>query len=104
MERAVEELKSTDRAIAAAYVEKSGMAEDEVLRMMKRETWLTANQCVELGLVDEITPAGDVQTLAAAAVGNIRLTDDMINRIEEEKRSKAARKDNLISDLYMYGV
>lgn len=37
-----------------AYVEKSGMSEDEVSRLMTEETWMTAEEAMAAGFVDEI--------------------------------------------------
>ncbi|GIP25462.1 hypothetical protein J23TS9_05920 [Paenibacillus sp. J23TS9] len=51
---ASEMLKNTDEAIVNAYALKTGMAHDELLAMMNKETWLNAQQAVELGFADEI--------------------------------------------------
>lgn len=47
-------LQQADRSIAAAYVEKSGMSEKDALDLMDAETWLTAQDAVDYGLIDEI--------------------------------------------------
>lgn len=47
-------LKQANKAMAAAYVTKSGMTEDDALKMMDKESWLTAAQAQERGLVDKI--------------------------------------------------
>lgn len=54
MEHAAEVLQTADKALCTAYVSKSGMAEDEALEMMNHETWLTASQAKEKGLVDAV--------------------------------------------------
>ncbi|MCM1213309.1 MAG: Clp protease ClpP [Lachnospiraceae bacterium] len=54
MERTAETLRTADRALSAAYTAKSGMTEQEVLEMMERETWLTAERALELKLIDGI--------------------------------------------------
>ena len=54
MERAAETLRTADKALSTAYTAKSGMTEKEALEMMERETWLTAEKALELGLIDEI--------------------------------------------------
>lgn len=54
MEHMAEVLRTADRALCAAYMDKTGMGEDEVLSMMEKETWLTAERAKEIGLVDEI--------------------------------------------------
>ena len=54
MQKNAEILKRMNEAMASAYVQKSGRPLEEILKLMDRETWLTANQCLEYGFVDEI--------------------------------------------------
>lgn len=54
MEHMAEVLRTADRALCTAYTAKTGMTEQEALEMMEHETWLTAAQAKEKGLVDEI--------------------------------------------------
>lgn len=54
MEHMAEALSTADRAMCTAYTAKTGMSEAEALDMMEHETWLTAEQAKERGLVDGI--------------------------------------------------
>lgn len=54
MEHAAEVLRTADRALCTAYMAKTGMTEEEALDMMEHETWLTATQAKDRGMVDEI--------------------------------------------------
>lgn len=47
-------LKSTDKAIAKAYSVKTGRPVDEFLDLMDKESWIGADDALELGLVDEV--------------------------------------------------
>jgi len=47
-------LELMDADIASAYHEKTDLPEDELLAMMKAETWMSAEQAYDLGFVDEI--------------------------------------------------
>lgn len=47
-------LKQADKSLSAAYMGKSGMSQADALKMMKQETWLTAQQAVDMKLVDGI--------------------------------------------------
>ena len=104
MERAAQELSATDRAIANAYVTKSGMELKEALRMMEKETWLTANQCLELGLVDAITPENAPAAKTAAMIGGVRLTDEIMQQVNEEIKAKETKRNAILADLDLYGV
>jgi ATP-dependent Clp protease protease subunit len=44
-------------AVAQRYAAKANRDVDEVRRAMKKETWFTAQQALEWGLVDEVGPA-----------------------------------------------
>ena len=67
MEHTAEVLRTADRALSTAYMAKTGKSEAEVLDMMEKETWLTAEQAKEKGkkvLVIDKRPhiAGNVYT------------------------------------------
>lgn len=65
MDKNSEMLQQANRSIAAAYVAKSGMTEAEALEMMDKETWLTAEDAVEKGLIDAIASPKN-ETLVAS--------------------------------------
>lgn len=54
MEHMAEVLRTADQALCTAYTAKSGMDEKDALEMMEHETWLTARQALDRGLVDGI--------------------------------------------------
>ena len=54
MEHMAEVLRTADRALCTAYMDKTGMTEQEVLDMMEHETWLNAQQALEKKLIDKI--------------------------------------------------
>jgi len=64
MSKESDTLKQCNKAMSAAYVMKSGMPEAEALKMMNDETWLTAAQAKERGLIDRIM--FDSSTLVAS--------------------------------------
>ena len=59
MEKAAEILRTADEALCNAYVAKAGMTKEEALAMMEHETWLTADQAMEKGLIDKVMFADD---------------------------------------------
>lgn len=108
MEKAKNELKTMNEALANAYAEKTGMDRDKLLSLMDKETWLTANQCVELGFVDSIDTPAQSQSLAFNVLDSgVRLTTEMM---EKAKAEMATQKENdklkqeLIEDLDDFGV
>ena len=65
MDKESEILQKANEAVSAAYMEKCGISQQEALSMMDRESWLTATDAVELGLVDEIAAIKSIQLVAA---------------------------------------
>lgn len=54
MEKAAEILRTADEALCNAYIAKAGMTKEEALAMMEHETWLTADQALERGLINKV--------------------------------------------------
>ena len=55
-EKMADILRQANRSIAAAYTSKSAkLSEKDALELMDTETWLTAEDAVEWGLIDEIS-------------------------------------------------
>ena len=54
MEHTAEVLRTADQALCRAYMQKAGMTEEEALNMMNHETWMTAEQAKERGLIDGV--------------------------------------------------
>lgn len=73
MDKSSDTLQRANKAIASAYVTKTGMTEIEALKLMDNETWLPADEAVKLGLVDKIA---DNQ--------NLRLTASVFNSLSPE--------------------
>ncbi len=67
MEHTAEVLKSANKAIAAAFVAKTGRSEAEILDLMAKETWFTAERAVQEGFVDRVM-FDDSQTVGSASV------------------------------------
>lgn len=83
MAHMAEVLANANKAIAAAYVGKTGMSENDALEMMDKETWLTAEQALEKGLIDKIMFSDNTQPLLAASYGSGLLPKSVIDRTRE---------------------
>ncbi len=95
MAHMAEVLASANRAIAAAYVAKSGMDEATALAMMDHETWLTAEKAKELKLVDAVMFETAQPVQLAAGYQTDLLPRAVINKVKKEqsdqKRATAMR-------------
>lgn len=111
MQHTADVLQTVNTAIMQAYIAKTGKTEDELKDMMDRETWLTANQCLENGFADEIIKDEKQSIITNAMIGRLSVTDEMIARVKAEKAAKdaadaaaEAEKAAILNDLDMYGV
>ena len=105
MQKNAEILRQMNAALAGAYTAKTGRPQEEILKLMDRETWLTANQALEMGFVDGIIR--DEKPVFANNVSGMRLTDEIRNRVLNEKAQKEKEdqlKNELLWDLDLYGV
>lgn len=84
MEHMAETLRTADRALCTAYTAKTGMSEEEALEMMEHETWLTAQQARERGLIDAVMFEEKKEDIPLVAGPLFELPD-------EEKLNRARR-------------
>ncbi|MGO5166556.1 MULTISPECIES: head maturation protease, ClpP-related [unclassified Candidatus Paralachnospira] len=106
MQKNAEILKQMNAAMASAYTQKSGRPLDEILKLMDKETWLTANQCLDYGFVDEIE-TGQQSVVYTNSYSGMWLTDEIRQKAMEQRAEKEAReeeKKQLLEDLDLYGV
>lgn len=104
MQKNAEILKTMNSALAEAYVAKTGKTKDEILKMMDKETWITAGQALEMGFVDEVE---ELQTQITNSIYGIRLTEEIRQQVTKEKElqnKKEQLKKELLNDLNKYGV
>lgn len=108
MEKAQRELRTMNEALANAYACKTGMDREALLKMMDKETWLTANQCIEHGFIDSIdTPAQASVQYVNSYENGLRMTDSMLEKVKNEMaKAKENEKiaQEIIEDLDMYGI
>lgn len=87
MKHKSEVLKQANKAVANAYVVKSGISEQEALNLMNRESWLTANEAVELGLVDRISGTQETVKLVAS-YSNGLIPQNVIRKMKNDMMEK----------------
>lgn len=106
-------LKGWNKSIANAYVLKSDMEMDDLLKLMNKETWMSAQQAKEKGFVDEIMFENSNQTKLIASANNAQmLPPEVINKIRneaingkqssndfEEVKNSTKRKDEKYMDI-----
>ncbi len=59
--------RAVDKALAAIYVRRTGLMEEEILYMMGRETYMTGEEAVGMGFADKLLEDDKVPVIAASA-------------------------------------
>ncbi|MGX8701524.1 head maturation protease, ClpP-related [Caproiciproducens sp.] len=90
MDKQSDVLQQANKTIASAYVAKTGMTEKDALSMMDKETWLTAQQAVDKGLIDKVMFA-DAPQLAASFNSGL-LPRSVIDKIRNQMKNPQAEK------------
>lgn len=90
-------LDKTDQSIVQAYVDRTVLPVDKIVKMMADETFLTAQEAVEYGFADQIMFTGtSTQNKVTNSLETGMFPDDVINKIgtlisvkEQVKNEKA---------------
>ena len=93
MEHTADVLKNADNTIANAYRIKTGKTQEELLALMDKETWMTADKAKELGFVDEIMFENDSQLVASTDYSGM-LPPEVINKIRNTIKSPNVDENN----------
>ncbi|UMY67452.1 Clp protease ClpP [Streptococcus dysgalactiae subsp. equisimilis] len=87
LDKASNALKSSDKAIVNAYVAKTGKSEDEIMDLMRNETFMSAQEAVENGFADEV-----MTFEAVASIDSMMLPQAVI---DDYYASRAKRKQEI---------
>jgi len=86
MDKFSDALQVANTSIANAYILATGIEEREILEMMNKETWLTAQEAVKLGFATEIM--FDKELRLSASLGSGLLPQSVIEKTRNEIRNK----------------
>lgn len=83
MSHTAEVLKNASKAIAAAYQQKTGLSQNELLALMDKESWMTAEVAKEKGFIDEIIESPAPSNKLYNAVSGV-LSPDVIAKMRNK--------------------
>lgn len=84
-EKVAKDLRKIDKAVTASYKHRFVGEEDELTKLLKDETWLTADEAVSLGFADEISDEIDFEE-------PIESEEDEPENIKEDLVAKYSKK------------
>ena len=79
-------LKVHDKAVAQAYIDKTGMDMATLLELMEKETYLTSAECIAYGFVDEVINEG----VKVAASGTPMIAQSVMDKLRVLARDEKA--------------
>lgn len=83
-----------EQSIIGEYVAKTGKADEDWQAMLDEETWLNAEEALELGLIDEITGPTDLDAAADAISVNIwkNIHDAELKHMPKDVQAQMTRR------------
>lgn len=109
MEHTAETLKKANETIANAFKLKTGMEDKEIKKIMDHETWFTAQEAKEKGIIDEIMYQNQkvdtnmvnlLRNKASALCNSVALNNDIIEKLKEYKPINQPLENNEV-DFFM---
>lgn len=97
MAKSAEILQKVNCAIAEAYAEKTGKDGMELLKLMDRETWMTAAEAVENGFIDAVAAPKNTGFRPAAALGGGLIPQAVLDKLRTDKVNASRKSDVLIN-------
>ncbi|HEQ4525028.1 phage ClpP protease [Streptococcus pyogenes] len=94
LDKASNALKSSDKAIVNAYVAKTGLPEDEIMELMKNETFMSAQDAVEKGFADEV-----MSFEAVASIDNSMLPQAVIDDYYASRNKRKKEIRNMLLEI-----
>lgn len=93
LRKAADDLEAINAAGRQAYLQKAGdkLSEERLTELMQAETWLTAAECIELGLADRF--ADDDADMSEAAGLLQRATDRLDEQLKRQQRIAAQLRE-----------
>lgn len=82
------QLKKTNEVISNAYIAKSNISRQEVLSMMDEETWLTPDEALQHGFVDEIMAKDRKVELVAGYMPKLLPKEVIEKAMKDKEREK----------------
>ncbi|MGT2812192.1 head maturation protease, ClpP-related [Streptococcus minor] len=97
LDKASNALKASDKAIINAYVAKTGMAEDDIMELMKAETYMSAQEAVDKGFADEVMTFEDQE--AVASLENGMLPQAVIDDFYANRSKRKQEIQNMLREI-----
>lgn len=91
-------MDATDQSIVNAYVLKTGLSRDEILKMMSDSTWMTAQDAVDKGFADAISTGSNSKPIQVLnSTTQPLLNREAVNKIKNlMAKARQAKPENVV--------
>ena len=87
LQRCIDMLRPVKTSLVKSYLERSNLSKDKLAAMMKATTWLTAEECLDIGFADEIQ--GEVKPVMN---GNVLIVNNLKRQLTDNEASEIKNK------------
>jgi ATP-dependent Clp endopeptidase proteolytic subunit ClpP len=94
LRQAAEMLDEFGTSLAQIYSQQTGLPEDEIREMMSEETWMGAEEALEMGFVDEIVEPSEAAAWAELDVSELAAVPAAVTRKIRKGRAMKDRQDD----------
>lgn len=103
IQRTLNRVTASEKAIAELYASRTGIATDEILKMMFEETWFTADEAVEKGFADHVIAEQDIGSIGLVASYDETLAEfndfqEVINLLKSQMKGINMSKNKSLKD------
>ena len=99
LEKASNALKSIDKSIVNAYVEKTGLDEEKLMELMAKETYMSAHEAIELGFANEV-----MSFKAVASGADNMLSDEEVKNLRNDMQEIENMKLEIAKEEILQGL
>lgn len=87
LQRCIDMLRPVKTSLVKSYLERSNLSKEKLAAMMKATTWLTAEECLNIGFADEIQ--GEVKPVMN---GNVLIVNNLKRQLTDNEASEIKNK------------
>jgi ATP-dependent protease ClpP protease subunit len=85
-EQGVDDMKKTDSIMVKIYHERTGLAPEKIITLMKQEDWMTAYEAKDLGFVDTVVQSQKIAASAVLEGAQGSINDVLLTKLKEKMK------------------
>lgn len=100
LDKAKEVLLKIEESITPIYAERSGLSKEKIAELLEAETWMTADEAVEMGFADEAIHKADLKATIQNALNqnfafSMKATEDSLKSLVEKITASEEKEEDV---------